>query len=222
MKNLLFFVLLLPCAANAYTIHNGMIGKHKIPEGWSIKCSQTSHYYFSERMVDVTEFKKIYTKNALNKIQKIYFCHKLTLSRWGTQSNWARGTYDWKKGYIFVKIDNNNDVEYILHHEYSSILMKKYDVGFKSKWSFFNKGKYHGDYGKNNNYNKQHLKQIQKRGWYRDYSQSSFENDFNIIVGHYFSSWLKRDLLKSANRNWRINGKLKLIKEWYKTKGLLK
>jgi len=100
--------------------------------------------------------------------------------------------------------------------------MKQNKIKIKSDWIQHNQGEYNHDYGKDNNYNPRHLEKIYKQGWYRDYSQSSFENDFNIIAGHYFTDWLRKKLIRTASRHWIINWKMYLVIQWYKKKGFLR
>jgi hypothetical protein len=222
MKKFIFLILFLPGIANAYTIQNGMRSEHTIPENYQIKCTPVSPYYYHSALIDVVEFKKTYSKKALSFLNKIIFCKDLHIGRFGFITKWARGTYDWKQKWIFVKIDDNQDSDYVLHHEFSSILMKQNKIKIKSDWIKHNQGKYNHDYGKANNYNPRHLEKIYKQGWYRDYSQSSFENDFNIIAGHYFTDWLRKKLIRTASRHWIIDWKMYLMMQWYKKKGFLR
>jgi len=118
MKKFIFLILFLPGIANAYTIQNGMRSEHTIPENYQIKCTPVSPYYYHSALIDVVEFKKTYSKKALSFLNKIIFCKDLHIGRFGFITKWARGTYDWKQKWIFVKIDDNQDSDYVLHHEF--------------------------------------------------------------------------------------------------------
>ena len=125
MKKFIFLILFLPAIAEAYTIQNGIRGEHTIPENYQIKCNPVSPFYYRSGVNNTEEFKKVYSKKALRYLNKIIFCKKIYIKRFGFTTTWARGTYDWKQKWVFVRIDDNEDTDYILHHEFTWIVTGK-------------------------------------------------------------------------------------------------
>jgi len=222
MKKFIFLILFLPAIAEAYTIQNGSGGNRLFAEGWRVVCTPLSLPYYNDALKDVNKFKKVYTNKALSNLNKIIFCNKFYIKRGRRTANWLRGSYNFSDRTIFVKIDENADAEYLLHHEFSSILIKTYGASFEQKWRSINVEGYTSNYKLENNNSFVHLRALHKKGWYRDYSKSSFENDFNIIVGHYFTNWLNVKLMTSSLFHSKIKNKISLMKRWYKKKGFLR
>lgn len=222
MKKFIFLILFLPGIANAYSIQNGPDGNKLFAQGWRVICTPLSLPYYNDALKDVDKFKRVYTNKALSNLNKIIFCNKFYIKRGQHTATWLRGTYNFSDRTIFVKIDENKDADYLLHHEFSSILIKVYGASFEQKWRSINVEDYTGNYELDNNNSFVHLRDLHKKGWYRDYSKSSFENDFNIITGHYFTDWLNRKLMTSSLFYSKIKSKIDLMKHWYEKKGLLR
>ena len=136
------------------------------------------------------------------------------LKRYGL--DWIRGTYSLKNKTIWLEVDSHRDTLFILHHEFSSLLMFGYKKPDKDKWLKYN----HGDYIKSwqkQKWDWQPNKALRKKGFLYGYSQQSFEDDFNVMSALYLAGIPNYSkMLKNASKFYNINEKLKIIKNYYK------
>ena len=147
-----------------------------------------------------------------NNLKQIRFCGKLLLFG----ENWAAGTYDFKRKIIYVKTNKPYQQEYILHHEFSSILLKsaryvqkaKLVVGFKRN----SVGKYRDFRDKNWMVRRP---SFLKKGYIVPYAKTCFENDFNMMASYYKTSFLQEEMMESKAYP-KIYNKYKIIEEFYK------
>ncbi|MGI9352180.1 MAG: putative zinc-binding metallopeptidase [Rhizobiaceae bacterium] len=106
----------------------------------------------------------------------------------------------------------------LMHHEFSSILMRNYPFPMQ-EWNKLNpkKFRYLGDGKSALDWKNPHLqnKNLLRDGFLIKYSTSSTENDFNVM-----SSWLfthPQELKKIASRYPKINSKLNLTLEFLRS-----
>lgn len=103
------------------------------------------------------------------------------------------GTY-WKNK-IILKVPRAHSIYYlerVLHHEYSSILLRKYPLSRSDKrlWSR-NSARYGGRklrdyYLRNGKGSRTERKSLLRQGFLTPYSATTFENDFNILAEYIF------------------------------------
>ena len=180
-----------------------------------LKLTNTTLYQRSKREYKL--FEKSYKKSTIKKyLKKVVFCKYLALDNvWS-----VRGTYNLNKKTLFIEVDYaTNDTEYLLHHEFSSILLlsnhKLRDI--RQKWITNNvvyyKPLYHMTSGKSGY--KGNFPLLRMKGFLYPYSRTNFENDFNVMAAYYKADYLRRDLHKAAKNYSRINNKFLLIKNFY-------
>ena len=160
MKKLaiLFFISCLSGNAFAFTVtNNGSVTNY-------VKCDKAKQKYLNKAIPSIGLFAKSYKKGTLDKyLTQIRVCSVITLDG----MDWVSGTYDTDKKIIYLKTAGRTDIEYVLHHEFSSIVL-------------------------NNNRNTN-----QKRGFIVPYAQTNFENDFNMIVSYLKTSYLNYSTKKA-------------------------
>ena len=157
-------------------------------------------------------FLKKYPKRLVRKTLKdIYFCRELSFYN----NRRFAGSYGRNKIWLESGLST---YEWTLHHEYSSILLRKYDYKFpKERWLRNNGYSYHGpDFAELNMGPWQYTKHMRKNGFFLAYNTTNFENDFNVIVAYLMTSPRKRQKLFSAALTYpRIYAKLKIVKSYY-------
>jgi len=102
------------------------------------------------------------------------------------------------------------DMLYFAHHEFSSILMGVYPLDRES-WQRYNGAAYiHWT-----NYKKmKKSRRLRQLGFYYDYSQVSFEEDFNVLAGMALAK--PRHTARMIKPYSRIGGKIAIVKKFYK------
>ena len=179
-----------------------------------IKCTQPSTSEKRHFKTELRLFLKKYKRSTLNQnLSKIIACKVLSRSIY----KWYRGTYDETNNIIYVEVGGYaNDTEYLLHHEFSSLLL--YNSPQKRKllrhqWIAWSNKIYNLDHNKRDWVVK---RMLQKDGFLYEYNKVSFENDFNVLSGFYLSNYLKGDLRVASNKHWRIKNKYKSLREFYR------
>jgi hypothetical protein len=179
-----------------------------------ITCSQPSSSEIKRFKQELRLFINKYKKTTLSRhLNKIVACKKLARSIY----DWYRGTYVEDKNVMYVEVGGSlNDTEYILHHEFSSLLL--YNNGTKRKalqrqWDQWSNKDYNLDHNKRDWAVKRDL---QRDGFLYEYSKLSFENDFNVMAAFYMSNYLKYNLRVASNKHWRIKNKYKTLREFYR------
>ena len=119
------------------------------------------------------EFLKCYKTNVLKRnLRKIFLVGKIYL---GTAE--ISGTYSFSNKVIVLAAWH--ELVYFAHHEFSSILMRIYRLD-RDLWQKYNGASY--TYWTNHaEMKKSH--RVRQLGFYYDYSQVSFEEDFNVLAG---------------------------------------
>ena len=144
-------------------------------------------------------------------LNKVVVCKKLTRGSF----DWYRGTYVLSQRTIYVEVDGADDTEYLLHHEFSSLLLLKSNKKsqLKDKWSVWSKQNYNIEHKKRGWATKNNL---QKDGFLYEYNKVSFENDFNVIASFYLCPYLKYKLDKASKKYWRIQKKYNEVRNFYR------
>jgi hypothetical protein len=179
-----------------------------------IKCTQPSASEKRQFKTELRLFLKKYKPSTLSQnLSKIIACKKLSRSIY----EWYRGTYVEANNIIYVEVGGNvNDTEYLLHHEFSSLLLynsPQRQKLLRQQWAEWTNKEYNLDHDKRDWTVKRRL---QKDGFLYEYNKVSFENDFNVLGGFYMSNYLKGDLRVASNKHWRIKNKYKSLREFYK------
>ena len=150
------------------------------------------------------EFLKCYKTNVLKRnLRKIFLVGKIYLG-----DAEISGTYSFSNKVIVLAAWR--ELVYFAHHEFSSILMRVYRLD-KNLWQKYNGASY--TYWTNyREMKKSHEKR--QLGFYYDYSQVSFEEDFNVLAG---MALAKPHLTAEAIKPYsRLQGKLAIVKRFYK------
>lgn len=212
MKNLFLITVLfflLPIKSYGYEIEWGT-NDHEKQE---IKCSTPIETIKKEIYERIEDFSKVYKNEFLEKnLNKIYVCKNLSLSN----LDWINGTYLDSEKSIFVEVGdgNHNDTQFILHHEFSSLVFLKYfNKELSNKWIQNNNFEYNYEYRSDGWIANPKL---QKNGALFLYSTSDLENDFNVMAAYYLSGYLKNDLDDAARQFRRIKNKKQIIALIYK------
>ena len=208
---ILFFISCLSSNAYAFSvINNGSVTNY-------VKCDKAKQKYLNKAIPSIGLFAKSYKKGTLDKyLTQIRVCSVITLDG----MDWVSGTYDTDKKIIYLKTAGRTDIEYILHHEFSSIVLNNNrNINQKrallQKFIKFNDGNYRG-VGRSHQSNwMDENPAYQKRGFIVPYAQTNFENDFNMIVSYLKTSYLSYST-KKARKFKRLNYKFKAVEEFYK------
>tara|TARA_R100000234_G_scaffold89620_1_gene57872 strand:- start:261 stop:803 length:543 start_codon:yes stop_codon:yes gene_type:complete len=166
---------------------------------------------------DIGIFLRSYKPKTIRKhLKEIRLCGSLTL--YG--HNFATGTYDVDKRIIYLQVYGRSDVEYVLHHELSSIILKM----SKNRWQI---------QGKFRNFSKKPYKpismwgNISKVNWMAEkrlflsngfivpYAQTNVENDLNMIAAFYKTSYLKNRMSRAVKYPL-IAKKYDIVKKMYR------
>ena len=200
-------IMLTSGFAEAVEVQTGVSVKSK-----QILCTKPEPNLAYNALQKIRIFVKKYKPSVIkHNLSKIVLCKKL--SRYGL--SWIRGTYLLENKAIFLEIDEHDDTLFVLHHEFSSILMFKHKKINKKEWMSFNKEDYIRDW-KKIDMNWQRNSHLQDKGFIFPYSQQSFEDDFNVMAGLYLSDvWNYSQILKVATKCTNINEKFKILKRYY-------
>jgi len=213
MKKLLLSLILCLFSTNsfAFQVING--GSPSV----FIKCQKTTPYHFDLVKNDIQKFINSYKKSTIeNFLKQIRVCHVINLDG----MTWVGGTYDIKRRIIYLRAPKHHKHEYLLHHEFSSIILKSSKNSSKrlkiiKKFWNINDGPYTG-VGRVNKTNwLNEIISYQRRGFIVPYAQTNFENDFNMTAAYLKTSSLQNNTKKAMRFN-RLNKKFKLVKQFYK------
>ncbi len=176
---------------------------------YSAKCTQSSRYDKLIAIRDIKRFLAKYKKKVIKEnLRNIFVCRTLMF-----HGNKYAGTYIGRNLYI-----DNNDPQFHLHHEFSSILMRnsKYRFPYRT-WE--NLRSMYGNTGvsvfmerKMPAY-KQSVK-LFRRGFYIAYARSNLENDFNVIAEYYMTERTK--LRQISSKYPRLKAKYEIVDKMYK------
>lgn len=194
-----------------YTATNGLIfvkvGCDKLDDG----------YLYRRAMKEFKLFKKQYKRRTIKKhLKRVVFCSELSLGLYFG----AKGSYNVKNKTLFIEVNyRSNATEYLLHHEFSSLLLHSNpnSKSLKKQWTSNNlvgyKPFFAQKYGKNQ-WKEKH-EALRMRGFLYPYSRTNFENDFNVMAAYFKADYLRKDLKKAANDYSRINNKFFILKKFY-------
>ena len=221
MYRLFFIVLivLIPSAVEAVEIQLGHSDSRL-----GIKCTKPEEAHKTQAKRKIQEFLSVYKPKTIQQnLARIILCGELLLY----DLAWVRGTYDLNQRTIWIEADSHTGTTYMLHHEFSSILllnfMKKVPrkwLSFTKKWSSFNKESYIRNW-RLINMNWKVDPRLRDKGFFYPYSQQSLEDDFNVMAGiHLPNIDYYNQLIKEGRKHYPINQKFLLLKDFYK--GLLK
>ena len=208
MKKLYLTLLLTVFSAECHAL-NIINGGSSTPYA---TCSMAKPIDYLRARSKVNVFLKSYKKTTIeNNLSQIRLCGKLTL--WG--QSWAAGTYDLEKKIIYVLADDNSQQEYILHHEFSSILLKKssFEQYIKNKFIKYSKKRY-GHTGKAK-WMEEQVKYL-KPGFIVPYAKTCFENDFNMIAAYHKTPYLKKRM-SGLLKHPLIYKKHNIVKKFYES-----
>lgn len=137
-------------------------------------------------------------------LKKVYIMDKFSINQ-----NAYAGTY--QNNSIFA-ISRNT--EKTLHHEFSSLLLKKYRMS-QSQWKrVLPKGyKYEAKTGRNHTHLSGTTEELKQQGFIDRYGSIAFEEDFNRFSDHMFG---KTEEMKSLIKDYpKIKAKASLIYKYY-------
>jgi len=180
-----------------------------------ITCTRPSSKYIKRLKYEVEKFSKRYKKRTLkDSLHRVVGCGKLQRGSF----SWYRGTYVKDNKTIYVELEGGtNDTEYVLHHEFSSLLLEYYGKAvyaeLKENWTQWSNRAYNLNHGKIDWITKPKL---QKDGFLYEYCLFSFENDFNTMATWYMTNYLRSNLESARKKHRRINEKFKLLREFYR------
>ena len=182
-----------------------------------VNCQKTSPFYLNLVKHDIKKFIKSYKKSTIQTfLKQIRVCHVINLDG----MTWVGGTYDVRRGIIYLRAPEHYKHEYLLHHEFSSIILKSPENRhkrlsiLKQFWKI-NDGSYIG-LGRVNKSNwLDEVTSYQRRGFVVPYAQTNFENDFNMTAAYLKTSSLSYNT-KRAKRFKRLKSKFKIVKQFYK------
>ena len=152
----------------------------------------------------LSESLKCYKPSILKRnLKKIYLVNNIYAGKYE-----IAGTYSAEKKIIVLAAWKR--LGYFFHHEFSSLLLLQ-DSGFKERWIKYNKLPYlhESDFS-----NMKSSHSLRKAGFYYDYSQVSFEEDFNVLAGMLLVN--PRGTEQKSARYSRILKKIAIIKRFYK------
>ena len=176
----LTFIALSPFTSHALQVQTGLSKNYRIDSDEGIrfvKCTKiikTQNYKNSFNDLDI--FLKSYKPETIKlNLHRVVFCKELHVNN----KKWYRGTYDLKNKTIIIEVGGASDTEYMLHHEFSSILIKfsqKYNL-LKTNWIKFNKERYvdvWSGFSKSRWNSENRL--LRKNGFLFPYCKTNFEN----------------------------------------------
>ena len=216
MKKLLLvlLIILLPQTALSQEIIWGSDNYKNL----GIECSKPLPRLKEETNNEINIFLSRYRRNYIKtNLKKIVVCKELT--RYG--HDFYRGTYDQDTKTLFVETGDGklNDTEYVLHHEFSSLIwLNKMDEKMISKWKSFSNFEYKIEGNIVSDWSINTLDQ--ENGALYRYCKTTPENDFNVVAAFYISDYLRPLVLQAQRKHMRIRGKVLIIKEVYR--GILK
>ncbi len=182
-----------------------------------VKCSRTTKSLIHSIDYDVKKFINSYKKSTIKKfLKQIRVCHVIDLDG----MTWVGGTYDVRRRIIYLRAPEHYKHEYLLHHEFSSIILKSPENRhkrlsvLKEFWKI-NDGSYTGVGRVNKSNWLDEVASYQRRGFVVPYAQTNFENDFNMTAAYLKTSSLSYNT-KMAKRFKRLKSKFKIVQQFYK------
>ena len=207
MKKLFLTLVLCLFSANCYAVD--IINGGSVTFYATCSVAKPVNYLAAKPRVDI--FLKAYRASTIKKnLKQIRLCGSLTL--WGQK--WAAGTYDLEKKIIYVLADENPEQEYVLHHEFSSILLKRSSRWCSIEKQFKENSKDHYGNVITTDWMEESARHFRK-GFIVPYAQTCFENDFNMIASYYKTSFLKKRMGRMLKYPL-ISKKYNIIKRFYK------
>jgi len=211
MKKLLFAIFLLSIPQTSYS--QEIVWGSKDYSYLNIKCSKPNTLVRSRTLEEIDEFKSHYSHRYLKtNLKKIVVCKNLSRSG----MDWFRGTYSHQEKIVFVEVGDGekNDTEYVLHHEFSSIVwLNKLTPEILTRWKANSNFKYDIDDNISSDWTVDD--KLQETGALFRYCRTTPENDFNVIAAYYFSDYLRYSLNKSMKKHVRIRAKVTILLEIY-------
>jgi len=215
-KYILLLCLLLPATSLAKPQTPPVLVEYGVGDASrDITCTKPSRDGTNRLKYEAKGFLRKYKKSVLKeKLNKIVGCGKLQRGPY----SWYRGTYVEDNKTIYVELEGGvDDTEYVLHHEFSSLLLwyseKTTRAELEENWTRWSNRTYNLDHGKSDWIIKPRL---QRDGFLYEYCLSSFENDFNTMATYYMSGYLRSNLEYARKKHRRINKKFKLLREFYR------
>ena len=199
---------MIPFAANAIQVSHGKNSKNL-----NIICQKPKNIHANRASKKIESFLRIY-KNSIVKshLNRIVLCGHL--KRYNL--DWIRGTYNVKNKTIWLEVDDHKDVLFILHHEFSSLLMHNYKKINANQWIKHNNGDYIKSWQKQK-WDWQPNDTLRRNGCLYSYSQQALEDDFNVMSALYLAGVPSYSrMLKDASKFHRIKEKLNIVKRYYK------
>ena len=211
MKKLLFMIFLLIIPQTSYS--QEIVWGTSLFEDIGIQCSVPQNKIKPQVEKEILDFKRNYNPVELKKrLNRIVVCGEL--SRAGYK--WFRGTYVDAHKSIFVEVGKgeHNDIEYVLHHEFSSLVwLEKVNPKIIREWKTNSNFSYNLDENISSDWTVN--EQEQKKGALYRYCKTTVENDFNVIAAFYMSDYLKPLLKKAMARHVRIKNKVRIFEKLY-------
>tara|TARA_R100000664_G_scaffold23542_1_gene33137 strand:- start:354 stop:1001 length:648 start_codon:yes stop_codon:yes gene_type:complete len=213
MKKLLVSLIfcLLPVNLSALQVING--GSLSI----DVECRPAKEKHIVSAKQDINLFVNSYRKKTIkNYLHQIRMCRNIKLR----DMSWPSGTYDRSKKIIYLKVAGRTDTEYLLHHEFSSLLLKSFINSAKSaqienKFLKINKNCYVGvSRSHQSNWMREYPPNM-RAGFIVPYAQTNFENDFNMIASFLKTSYLK-NRVERAKKFKLLNKKITIVEKFYK------
>lgn len=212
MKKLLVSLILclFPVNLSALQVINGGSKTDRV------LCKPALKKHLRAAKVDIEIFRRLYKRSTINKyLKQIRVCKSITLG----DIPWAHGTYDLENKIIYMKSAGRSDLEYILHHEFSSIILKHPDNHvkyFNTLQSFLKiSNSYKGISETHQSNWMDEDSSYQSRGFIVPYAQTSFENDFNMVASYLKTSYLGYNK-KRAKRFKKLKTKFQLVGKFYR------
>jgi len=168
-----------------------------------------------EAMIRINRFINLYKKDFIeSELNTIYVCRDLIYHN----EYWARGTYLRDKKAVFIEIEDGDhmDVEFVLHHEFSSLVYHKYfsrehtaqwvkNTNYDYRWyTMTDDAETWGDH------------QLMSNGAICKYATTDLENDFNSIAGFYLTTYTKEQFISYLFYYPRLRNKTDILVEIFK------
>ena len=199
--------------AGVRVAYEGVRASRQLP-----RCTPPDVRHLPRAMAAIRDFSSRYNERAMSLLDTVVLCGRLG----DGEDAWIRGLYDPQKRMILVELDHHDDTVYVLHHEFSSLLMAASGdlSGFRRRWVQHNRGTYNAAYGDSSAQPWRVDWTLYRRGFLHPYGQTSFENDLNIIAGFVMSSYL-HERLRQASLAPAIRAKVTLahdfMRPWLKS-----
>ncbi|MBP47029.1 MAG: hypothetical protein CMH53_03740 [Myxococcales bacterium] len=178
-----------------------------------VQCTAVKRRHLPRAHAALYQFVSKYNAAARSALRRVVLCDRL-----GTGDNqWIRGVYDVESASIMVEVDDFDDTLYVLHHEFSSLLMlASGDMSaFRALWRRHSQGVYNAGFQLAARQDWKPNPELYRRGFLHAYSATSFENDLNVMVAFVMSDYLQ-SRLHAASRFAAIRAKVELAEDFLK------